>query len=138
MDEQPLREAKSNIEHVKSLDEPDETREFESHGHLDVVKLDNGISVGRAIFEPGWRWSNDVKPIAGTDSCEVEHTGYCLAGEMSVRLNDGSILHIEPGSAFHIPAGHDAWVVGDEACILLDIGYGDYAKPGGKGAAKPS
>jgi hypothetical protein len=106
---------------VKSFDKPDETRAFEGHGHAEMVTL-GGRLVGRGTFEPGWRWSNDVKPIAGTESCEVSHLGYCLQGRMRIHMNDGSEQEITTGDAIAIPPGHDAEVVGDEACVFLDFG----------------
>jgi uncharacterized cupin superfamily protein len=113
---------------VKSFDSPDETRPFEGNGKADVVQL-AGKTIGRGVFEPGWRWSENVKPIAGTDSCEVSHLGYCLSGRMKVLMDDGSEGEVGPGDAFAIPPGHDAEVVGDEPCVLLDFGeFGDYAK----------
>jgi hypothetical protein len=115
---------------VKSLDSPDETRPFEGKGHADVVKL-GGTVVGRAVFEPGWRWSENVKPIAKTDSCQSHHLGYCISGRMRIFMGDGSEAMIGPGDAFEIPPGHDAEVVGDEACVNIDFGgFGDYAKRG--------
>jgi hypothetical protein len=95
---------------------------------MDVVTLDD-FTVGRGVFEPGWRWSNDVKPIAGTDSCQVRHTGICLSGQMVVRFDDGSELNVGPGDVVLLEPGHDAWTVGDEACVMLDTGVGAYAKP---------
>jgi hypothetical protein len=113
---------------VKSFDSPDETRPFEGKGKADVVQL-AGKAIGRGEFEPGWRWSENIKPIAGTDSCEVSHLGYCLSGRMKVFMDDGSEGEVGPGDAFAIPPGHDAEVVGDETCVLLDFGeFGDYAK----------
>jgi hypothetical protein len=101
---------------------PDEVRPFnDSAGRIELVEL-GGHQVGRARFEPHWRWSQVVKPVAGTDSCQVEHIGYVLSGRMSVAMDDGSELEIGPGDAFHIPPGHDAWIVGEEACELLDFG----------------
>jgi hypothetical protein len=115
----------------KSLDSPDEVRQFQAHGHLDLVNLGTG-AVGRGVFEPGWRWSNDVKPIAGTDSCQAEHVGYVLSGSMTVRMDDGDEHTYTPGEAFHMPPGHDAWTEGDEACVLLDFaGVKNYAKAAG-------
>ena len=105
----------------KSLDSPDETRPFQAHGHVDLVNLETG-PIGRGVFEPGWRWSEDVKPIAGTDSCQVEHVGYVLSGRMVVRMDDGSEHECAPGEAFRIPPGHDAWTVGDEPCVMIDVG----------------
>ncbi len=113
---------------VKSFDSPDETRPFEGKGKADVVQL-AGKVVGRAVFEPGWRWSNNVKPIAGTDSCEVSHLGYCVAGSMKIAMDDGSEQEIREGDVFAIPPGHDAEVTSDEPCVLLDFGeISEYAK----------
>ncbi len=113
---------------TKNFDSPDETRPFEGKGKADVIEV-GGHTIGRAVFEPGWRWSNNVKPIAKTDSCEHLHVGYCISGRMKIFMNDGSEMEIRPGDAFVIPPGHDAEVVGDEACVNLDWGqFGDYAK----------
>lgn len=113
---------------VKRFDRPDETRPFVAHGKANMVEL-AGHTVGRGEFEPGWRWSNDVKPIAGTESCQASHLGYCVSGRMRVHMDDGSHGEIGPGDAFAIPPGHDAEVIGDEACVMLDFGeIADYAK----------
>jgi mannose-6-phosphate isomerase-like protein (cupin superfamily) len=113
---------------AKSLEAPDESRPFASHGHMDVVQVGEA-TVGRGVFEPGWRWSVAVKPIAGTDSCQAHHTLYVLSGRMGVRMDDGSESEVGPGDVAVIPPGHDAWTVGDEACVLVDFGQvGDYAK----------
>jgi quercetin dioxygenase-like cupin family protein len=113
---------------VKRFDSPDETRPFEGKGQAEVVHL-SGHTVGRGTFEPGWRWSENVKPIAKTDSCEVSHLGYCLSGRMKIYMDDGSASEVGPGDVAAIPPGHDAEVVGDEACVLIDFGeFGDYAK----------
>jgi hypothetical protein len=113
---------------VKRLDQPDEVRQFQGHGHMDVVEV-AGHQVGRGTFEPGWRWSNDVRPIAGTDSCEVSHLGYCTTGRMRVTMDDGSSQDIGPGDVVAIPPGHDAEVVGNEECVFLDFGQiSEYAK----------
>ena len=113
----------------KNFGSPDERRNFKGHGFLDVLSFEEGATIGRGVFEPGWRWSDDVKPLAGTPSCEASHSGYCLKGAMTVRMNDGSETHIKAGDAFHIPPGHDAWVdEGNEACELIDVsGFGEYA-----------
>ncbi|MBW0271138.1 cupin [Nocardia sp. MH4] len=113
----------------KNFDAPEETRPFEQDkGRLDLVNLDSG-PVGRAVFEPGWRWSLHVKPIAGTDSCQAPHMGYCLSGRMVVVMDDGEQQEFGPGDLMLVPPGHDAWVVGDEACVMLDWqGVADYAK----------
>ncbi len=111
----------------KNLDLPDETREF-ARGKMDVVTLD-GVTVGRAVFEPGWKWSESVRPIAGTESCEVAHVGYVISGRMQVRMDDGTELDLRPGDAVTIPPGHDAWVLGGEPCVMLDFSGADqYAK----------
>jgi hypothetical protein len=113
---------------VKSFDSPDETRPFEGRGKADVLQI-GGQTVGRGVFEPGWRWSENVKPIAGTDSCQVSHLGYCMSGRMKVYMDDGSEFEVGPGEVAAIPPGHDAEVLGDEACVLIDFGeFGDYAK----------
>ena len=112
----------------KEFGHPDERREFKEHGHLDVLKFDDGTVVGLGVFEPGWRWSDDVRSIAGTSSCEAAHTGYCLKGKMTIRMDSGEEFQLKAGDAFRIPSGHDAWVEGNEACELLDVsGYAGYA-----------
>jgi hypothetical protein len=115
---------------AKRFESPDEVREFKANGRVELVKLDSG-PVGRGTFEPGWRWSNDVKPLAGTDSCRVDHIGYVVAGRMKVVMDDGQEVEVGPGDAFHMPPGHDAWTVGDEPCVLIDFGgLKGYAQPG--------
>ena len=114
---------------VKGFDSPDETRPFESNGQAEVVNI-GGTEVLRGTFEPGWKWSQNVKPIAGTDSCEAEHFGYVISGRMKVMMDDGSESEIGPGDVAAIPPGHDAEVVGDEACVMVDFGkVSNYAKP---------
>lgn len=111
----------------KSLGEADEVISF-SKGRVEIVKLP-GLTLGRAILEPGWRWSNDVKPQAGTDSCEGAHAAYLVSGRMHVRMDDGSELDLGPGDAHVVSAGHDAWVVGDEPAITIDvIGVDEFAR----------
>ncbi|WP_245568624.1 cupin domain-containing protein [Nocardia concava] len=114
---------------VRSLDNPDETRPFEAGaGRLDLIETPSG-AVGRAVFEPGWRWSTHVKPIAGTDTCQAMHVGYCLSGRMHIRMDDGSETDVGPGDFMFCPPGHDAWILGDEACVMLDwAAAADYAK----------
>ena len=121
--------ATSSGDLIKSLDSPDETRPFAAHGSMAVVQLGE-TTIGRGTFEPGWRWSQDVKPIAGTDSCKFHHTLYVLSGRMGVRMDDGAEFEVGPGDAAVIPPGHDAWTVGDEACVVIDTtGVARYAKP---------
>ena len=112
----------------RNLDTPDEHRGFEN-GELNVVSI-AGATVGRAVFNPGWKWSNDVKPIVGTDSCQTPHTGYVISGRMHVKMDDGAESEVGPGDAVVISPGHDAWIVGDEPCVMLDwSGAASYAKP---------
>jgi hypothetical protein len=113
---------------VKTFDKPDETRRFEGKGWANVVSVgDRPVAEGH--FEPGWRWSENVKPIAGTDSCQVSHLGYCVSGKMRIHMDDGGEQDIGPGMIAAIPPGHDAEVLGDEACILLDFGeVAEYAR----------
>ena len=113
----------------KSLDTPEETRPFEQGmGKLEVVNIEAG-RVGRATFQPGWRWSKHVKPIAQTDSCQAAHLGYFVAGRMKVVMDDGQEMEFGPGDFFVIPPGHDAWTVGDEPCVIVGWqGFADYAK----------
>ncbi|MGH3428180.1 MAG: cupin domain-containing protein [Mycobacteriales bacterium] len=114
---------------VKSLDAPDEVRPFAAHGSMAVVQVGETM-IGRGSFEPGWRWSQDVKPIAGTDSCGAHHTLYVVSGRMHVAMDDCSEFEIGPGDAVEIPPGHDAWTVGDEPCVAVDwTGIARYAKP---------
>ena len=114
----------------KGFETPDEVREFQANGRVELVMLDTG-PVGKGTFEPGWRWSNDVKPLAGTDSCQVAHVGYVLSGSMTVRMDDGDEHTYRPGEAFSMPPGHDAWTEGDEPCVLVDFGgLAGYAQGG--------
>jgi mannose-6-phosphate isomerase-like protein (cupin superfamily) len=116
--------------HSKAFQKPDETRQFKAHGHLDVVNFEPNASIGRGVFEPGWKWSTDVKPLAGTESCLSEHTGYCISGRMTIKMDNGEQFTIKAGEAFYLAPGHDAWVEGDEPCILIDVtGFATYAKP---------
>ena len=114
---------------AKSFSSPDETRPFAGKGKIDIVKLGD-LPVGKGVFEPGWRWSVNVKPIAGTESCQALHVGYMISGRMRVVMDDGTEAEAGPGDAVHIEPGHDAWVVGDEPCVMVDFGasVGQYAK----------
>ncbi len=106
---------------VKSSSSPDEVRKFAARGQVDISRLSSG-DAGLGTFEPGWRWSECVKPLVGTDSCQVRHVGYVLAGRMHIAMDDGSGGDVGPGDFFVMPSGHDAWVLGDEPCRLLDFG----------------
>lgn len=112
----------------RNFNSADETRKFQAHGHVDVVTLGD-FTIGRGTYEPGWKWSNDVKPIAGTQSCQVRHTGVFLSGRMTVRADDGTEVTYGPGDVFVMEPGHDAWVEGDEPTIMFDTGVAAYAKP---------
>ncbi|WP_318212814.1 MULTISPECIES: cupin domain-containing protein [unclassified Streptomyces] len=116
----------------KNFDAADETRPFEDgKGRLDLLNGERG-PVGRAVFEPGWQWSKHVKPIAGTDSCQASHVGYVVSGRMKVVMDDGDSAEYGAGDYMEVKPGHDAWVLGDEACVAVDwTGFGDYARPSG-------
>ena len=112
----------------KSLTKPDEVRTF-PHGIVEIVDL-GGIVFGRQVFEPGWRWSEAVKPLAGTDSCQYHHIGVSTGGVLHVVMNDGAEADILPGSAYEIPPGHDAWVVGDAPFDAIDFaGMRSFGQP---------
>ncbi len=111
----------------RSFDEPDEIRAFPS-GRAEIVRIGGG-EVGRLVFEPGWRWSNDVKPIALTESCEAPHFQYHVSGQLAILMDDGSEFIAKPGDITSLPSGHDAWVVGDEPVVVVDwFGASSYAK----------
>lgn len=113
---------------AKRFAAPDDVRLFEGRGRAEMV-LVAGRLVGRGVFEPGWRWSVNAKPLAGTDSCQATHFGYCVSGRMRIEMDDGSTLEIGPEQVFMIPPGHDAQVLGDEPCVLIDFGdIEDYAR----------
>jgi quercetin dioxygenase-like cupin family protein len=115
---------------VKSFDNPDEVRPTADMGRVEIVRLATG-TVGRVVFQPGWRWSEHVKPIAGTDSCQAPHIGYVVSGSLGFRMDDGTEGVVTAGDAFVLPPGHDAWVVGDEPTVQVDFnGMQDYAKGG--------
>jgi quercetin dioxygenase-like cupin family protein len=111
----------------KTFDEPDETRTFE-RGQVDLVHIGDS-DIGRLTLEPGWRWSDHVKPIAGTDWCEAPHFQYHVAGRLRVRMADGEEFEAGPGDVTALPSGHDAWVVGDEPVVIVDWwGASNYAR----------
>ena len=111
----------------KNLNNPDEVRTF-SKGKVELVHLGDA-TIGRATFEPGWRWSTCVKPLANTNSCEVAHFQYQISGTMGIRMDDGTALECKAGDVAIVPPGHDAWVVGNEPVIAVDFqGMRHYAK----------
>jgi hypothetical protein len=110
----------------KGFATPDEVRTF-PRGRLELVKI-GGATIGRAVFEPGWRWATSVQPIARTKSCEAPHFQYHVSGVLKVVMDDGTELECRPGDISLLPSGHDAWVVGDEAAVVVDFqGMVDYA-----------
>ncbi|GIT75391.1 MAG: cupin domain-containing protein [Candidatus Thalassarchaeum sp.] len=103
---------------LKRFEEPDELREFEK-GRFEVIHFD-GMTIGRATYNPGWKWSVDVSPLSGTDFCEVEHLGMVLEGHATCAFKDGEVYTLGPGDLFYIgPEPHDSWVVGDEKYVSL-------------------
>ena len=111
----------------KSMDSPDEIRIFPK-GKVELVKI-GGIIFGRGTFEPGWKWSESLKPIVKTQSCEAPHTQYHISGRLKVRMDDGKEEEFGPGDVSVLPPGHDAWVVGNEPVVVIDItGMTHYAE----------
>ena len=105
---------------------PDEVREFEN-GRFELVRT-GGMTVGRATYEPGWKWSEHVGPSAGTESCQVEHVGLVVSGQAAVKMDDGTERVMKEGDLFYVPPGHDSWVVGDEPYVSLHfLGADEYA-----------
>lgn len=104
---------------VRSHNSPDEVRTPDKT-RVEVVRLE-GFTLGRFNFAPGWRWSACVKPVVKTDSCQASHVGYAVAGTIIVRLQDGTEQTIAAGDAYTIPPGHDAWVVGDETFVGIEV-----------------
>lgn len=105
---------------ARRFEAPNEVRRFD-HGRLEVVDL-AGQQVGLTTFEPGWRWSLHVRPVATTASCQVHHVGYLLSGRLAVRMDNGTEAVAGPGDLVSVPPGHDGWVVGEEPCVMLDWG----------------
>lgn len=116
-----------NVE-LKRFDNPDETRVFKK-GRFEIVRV-GGLTIGRATYEPGWKWSEHVSPIAGTPLCEVEHVGLVISGRAVAAMSDGRIIELTPGNLFYIPADpHDSWVVGEEPYVSLHfLGAEHYSK----------
>ena len=112
---------------LKSFERPDETRMFEK-GKLEIVRI-GGMTLGRATYQPGWKWSEHVSPIAGTAFCEVEHVGMVLSGTAMAAMQDGAQVELTAGAVFYVPPlAHDSWVIGDEPYISLHfLGAEQYA-----------
>ena len=112
---------------LKRFEHPDEIRTFEK-GRLEIVHI-GGMTLGRATYEPGWRWSQHVGPALGTRSCDVEHVGMVVSGRATAAMDDGRVVEMRQGDLFFIEPGHDSWVVGDEPYVSLHLlGAGEYAK----------
>lgn len=113
---------------LKRFDDADEVREFEK-GRFELVHV-GGMTIGRATYQPGWKWSEHVGPAAGAELCEVEHVGLVLAGHAVAAYADGEVVDLTPGTVFYIPpVPHDSWVVGDVEYVSLHfLGAGAYAK----------
>ena len=113
---------------VRSVSSPDETRPFADKGQGAMINV-GGHAVLYGTFEPGWRWSEHVKPIPKTNSCQGAHMGYVVSGRMKVVMDDGSQEEFGTGDLMIVPPGHDAWVVGGDRCVVVDWqGIADYAK----------
>lgn len=113
-----------------SVDAATEIREFPK-GRVEVVTVD-ACTLSRSTMQPGWRWSECVRPIAATDTCQVQHNGYAISGALRVRLADGREIDINPGDAYSIAPGHDGWVLGDEPWVGVDFSPAmatDFARP---------
>ena len=111
---------------LKSFGKPDEVREFPK-GRVELVTI-GGATIGRATFQPGWKWSTSVQPLVKTKSCEAPHFQYHISGKLMVKMDDGTIVECKPGDVSLLPQGHDAWVVGDEPAVVVDFqGMVDYA-----------
>ena len=114
---------------LKNFAKPDEVREFPK-GRLELINV-GGAMIGRAIFEPGWKWSTSVQPLVKTKSCEAPHFQYHVSGVLKIAMDDGTEFECRPGDVSLLPSGHDAWVVGNEAAVVVDFqGMVDYAKGG--------
>src|SRR5947208_6181313 len=113
----------------KSFDSPDETRAPDKT-KVEIVRLGGGSTAARLTFEPGWKWSECIKPVVGTESCQAKHLGTIVSGTMHVKHEDGSEADAGPGTAYTIDPGHDAWVVGNEPVVAFEFeSAATYAKP---------
>jgi hypothetical protein len=113
---------------VNDFAKPDDVRRPDPHATIEVVKITDG-EVGRYTFQPGWRWSEHIKPVVGGDSCQTNHLGYLVSGKMGIRSDDGSTAELTPGCVYHIAPGHDGWVIGDDPVVVVEFqGAATYAK----------
>jgi hypothetical protein len=120
-------EGTMNKAEFKSFGEPDEDRVFPK-GRLELIQI-GGVTVGRAIFAPGWRWASSVQPLTKTKSCEAPHFQYHISGVLKIRMDDGTEFECRAGDVSLLPSGHDAWVVGDQPVVVVDFqGMINYAR----------
>lgn len=111
---------------LKRFEKPDEIRHFDK-GRFEVIHI-GGMTIGRASYEPGWKWSEDVGKAIGKKSCDVEHVGIVISGRATAAMDDGRIIEMKSGDVFYIAPGHDSWVVGNEPYVSLHLmGAGAYA-----------
>ena len=112
---------------LKRFEKPDEIRVFQK-GKFEIVEV-GGMTIGRATYEPGWRWSEHVGKALGASSCQVEHVGMVVSGSATAAMDDGRVIEMHAGDVFYIPPGHDSWVLGDEPYVSIHlIGASDYAR----------
>ena len=112
---------------VKSFNSPDEVRTFDK-GKVEIVKVGDAV-IGRAVLQPGWKWSTSVKPLAKTNSCEASHFQYHVSGVFAIKMDDGTERICKAGDVSLLSPGHEGWVVGDEPVVIVDFqGMADYAK----------
>ncbi|HEV8486409.1 MAG TPA: cupin domain-containing protein [Blastocatellia bacterium] len=113
---------------LKRFEVPDEVRLFEK-GKFEIINI-GGMTIGRATYEPGWKWSEHVSPIAGTPFCEIEHVGMVVSGTATAAMRDGQVYELSPGTMFYVPPSpHDSWVVGDEPYVSIHfLGAGNYTR----------
>jgi hypothetical protein len=124
---QPNRRRYMEKAECKDFRKPDEIREFPK-GRLELIKI-GGATVGRAVFDPGWKWSTSVQPLVNTKSCEAPHFQYHVSGVLRIKMDDGAEFDCRPGDVSLLPSGHDAWVVGNDPAVVVDFqGMIDYAK----------
>ena len=113
---------------TKNHAEPDEVRS-PNKTRVEIVRL-HGYTLGRLNFEPGWKWSECIKPVVKTESCQVSHVGHVVSGTLTVRMNDGTQKTFGPGTSYTIPPGHDAWVDGSERLVCIEVLSAEqFAKP---------
>ena len=112
---------------LKRFESPDEVRTFEK-GKFEIVHV-GGMTIGRATYEPGWRWSEHIGAATGSRECQIEHVGLVVSGKATAAMTDGTVYEMKAGDLFYVPPGHDSWVVGDEPYVSIHLmGASDYAR----------